>query len=58
VVRRINVENAFIRQISLIVVLYIHAVIRHVILFIWVHYYNFLLLTASFSCVLSYMQHD
>jgi hypothetical protein len=26
--------------------------------FVWVHYCNYLLLTASFSCTLSYMQHD
>jgi hypothetical protein len=32
------------------VLLYIHAVVRHVTLFVWVQYYNYLLLTASFSC--------
>jgi hypothetical protein len=57
-VPRINAENACIQQISFYVFLYIHAVVRHVTLFVWVHYYNYLLLTTSFSCTLSYMQHD
>jgi hypothetical protein len=26
--------------------------------FVWVHYYNYLLLTVSFTCTVSYMQHD
>jgi hypothetical protein len=55
---RINVENAFTQQLSFYVFLYIHAVVRHVILFVWVQYYNYLPLTASSSCTLSYMQHD
>jgi hypothetical protein len=38
--------------------LHIHAVVWHVTLFVWVHYYNYLLLTASFSCTVSYMQND
>jgi hypothetical protein len=50
-VPRINVENACIQQIGFYVFLYIHAVV-------WVHYYNYLPLTASFSCNLSYMQQD
>jgi hypothetical protein len=37
--------------------LYIRVVVRHLTLFVWVHYYNYLL-TASFSCTFSYMQHD
>jgi hypothetical protein len=40
------------------VFLYIHAVVPNLTLFIWVHYYNYLLLTASFSCTLSYIHHD
>jgi hypothetical protein len=35
-----------------------HAVIRHLNLFVLVRYYNYLFLTASFSCTLSYMQHE
>jgi hypothetical protein len=30
----------------------------HLTLFIWVHYYNYLILSAFFSCTLSYMQQD
>jgi hypothetical protein len=48
---------ACIQHISFYVFLYIHAVVWHLTLFFWVHYYNYLLLTASFSCTLSYMQH-
>jgi hypothetical protein len=40
------------------VFIYIHAVIWHLTLFVWVYYYNYLLLTAPFSCTLSYMLHD
>jgi hypothetical protein len=47
-----------IQQMSFCVFLYIYALVRQVILFIWVHYYNYILLTASFSCTISYMQHD
>jgi hypothetical protein len=36
------------------VFLYIHAVVRHSTLFVWVHYYNYFLLTASYSCILIY----
>jgi hypothetical protein len=36
---------------------YNHAVVRHLTLFVWVRYYNYIL-TASFSCTPSYMQHD
>jgi hypothetical protein len=57
-VPRINVENACIQQISFYAFLSIHTVVQNVNLFAWVHYYNYLLLTASFSCTLSYMQHD
>jgi hypothetical protein len=57
-VPRINVENACIQQISFYVFLYIHAVVRRVTLFVWVHHYNYLLLAASFSSAFSYMQHD
>jgi hypothetical protein len=57
-VPRINVENACIQQISFYVFPYIHAVFRHVTLFVWVHCHNYLLLTSSFFCALSYMQHD
>jgi hypothetical protein len=53
-VPRINVEKACIQQISFYVFLYIHAVVRYVTLFVWVHCYNYLLLTASFSCTLIY----
>jgi hypothetical protein len=42
-VPRINAKNACIQQLPL---------------FVWIHYYNYLLLTDSFSCSLSYMQHD
>jgi hypothetical protein len=39
-VPRTNVEYACIQQISCYVFLYIHAVVRHVTLFVWVHYYK------------------
>jgi hypothetical protein len=39
-VPRINVENASIQQIRFYVFLYIHAVVRHVNLVVWVHYYK------------------
>jgi hypothetical protein len=40
------------------VFLCIHAVVQHLAVFVWVHYYNYLLLTSSFSYTLSYMQLD
>jgi hypothetical protein len=57
-VPRINIENACIQQISFYVFLYIHTAVLHVTWFVRAHYYNYLLLTASFSCTLSYMQHN
>jgi hypothetical protein len=40
---RINVENARIQQIR-----FCFSIFMHVTLFVWVHYYNYLPLTASF----------
>jgi hypothetical protein len=45
------------QQICLYVLLYIHS-IQYLTLFVWVHYCNYCLLTTSFSCTLSYMEHD
>jgi hypothetical protein len=36
----------------------IHTVVWHFTLFVWVHCYNYLPLTVSFPCTLSYMPHD
>jgi hypothetical protein len=49
-----NLHSVTNQQISFYVFLYIHAVVQHLTLFIWVHCYNYLLLTASFSCTLIY----
>jgi hypothetical protein len=57
-VSRIKVENAGVHQICFHVFLYFHNIVRHATLFVWLHYYNYLLLTASFSCTISSIQHD